>query len=140
MPGDVDAHAVRGLEPGDDAVVVRRRHDGVARHDAVGEQLARPVGVGEEGLERQHPLPDARLDVVPVLGLDQAGHDVERERPLLARDAERDALLEIGRRQRVGPQPDLVGAHLLERRVHLLVARAGRRVPSNISSKPATGP
>ena len=122
--GDVDAYAVGRLQAGDDAVEVRRRHDHRARHHAVGEQLAGSVDVGEEGLERAHPLPDAAVDVVPLLGLDQPRHDVERERALLALDAERDALVEVGRGERVGPLPDLVVAHLLEGRVDVRVVLA----------------
>ena len=111
-------HAIGRLEPGHDAVIVRRRHDGFTGNHAVGEELTRSVRVGEESLEREHALSHAALNVVPVVGLDQAGDDVEGKRPLLAGNAEGDALLEIGRGQRVGTKANFVGAHLEERFMH----------------------
>ena len=87
MPGDVDAHAPGGSMPCDAAVEVRRAGHQPARHDAVGEDLARAVDVGEEPLEREHPLAHAALDDRPLVGVDDPRHEVERERPLLARVA-----------------------------------------------------
>ena len=91
--GDVHPHAAARVEPGHAPVEVRRARDEATRHDAVGEDLARAVDVGEEPLEREHPLADARLDHRPLLGVDDARHEVERERPLLAGERERDALV-----------------------------------------------
>ncbi len=74
-----------------------------ARDHAVGEDLPGVVHVGEERLERPHPLLDAALDRRPGVHLDHARQDVERERPLLAADVERDALVEVARLQRLDP-------------------------------------
>ena len=92
-PGDVDAHAPGRLDAGDAAVEVLRAGDEPARHDAVGQDLAGAVHVGEEALERQHPLAHARLDPDPLRLVDDPRHEVERERPLLTGERERDALV-----------------------------------------------
>ena len=91
---------------------------------AVGDGPAVPaVHVGEERLERLDPLPHAALDRLPARVVDDPRHDVERERPLLAADVERDALVEVGAGQRVDAGPQLLGAAALDR----LVAAPGTR-------------
>ncbi|WRL67330.1 hypothetical protein U6N30_00850 [Blastococcus brunescens] len=65
-------------------VEVRAGGDHAARDDPVGEHLAGAVDVGEEGLQRVHPLGHAALDGRPLLGPDDPRHDVEREGLLLA--------------------------------------------------------
>ena len=80
-----------GAMPDRGPLEVGRGHDQAARDDAVGEDPARAVDVGEERLEREHPLADPGLDRRPLLGRQDPGHEVERERPLLARELERDA-------------------------------------------------
>ena len=92
-PGDVHPHAARRIEPVHAAVVVRRARDQPPRDHAVGEDLTGAVHVAEEAFEREHPLADARLDDRPLVGVDDAGHEVERERTLLARVREGDALV-----------------------------------------------
>ena len=67
------------------AVVVVRGGDEPARHDALAQDLAWAVDVGEEHLERLDPLDDALLDAVPLLGADDARHEVERQGPLPSR-------------------------------------------------------
>ncbi len=112
--GDVAAHAVRWTHPGHHPVVVRRGDDDLARDDAVAEHPALAVDVGEEGLEGAHPLGDAGLDLCPLVRQQHAGHDVEREGPLLAADVEGDTLVEVGRLQVLGPCTDLVAVELGE--------------------------
>ncbi len=75
------------------AVKVRRRRDQLPRDDAGFEHLAGAVHVGEKRLERAHPLGDAALDDRPLVGGDDAGHEVEGKRSLLARQAKGDALV-----------------------------------------------
>ena len=82
-----------GSMPCTGAVEVRGRGDQSAGDDAVLEALARPVDVGEERLEGLDPLHDAGLDDLPLRPVDDPGDQVERERPLLARQRERDALV-----------------------------------------------
>ena len=84
----------RRVEPLHAPVVVRGGHDEPARHDTVGEDLPRAVDVGEEPLERQHPLAHTGVDDRPLVGGDDPRHEVEGERPLLlAGELERDALV-----------------------------------------------
>ena len=137
--GDVDPHAARRVDAVHAPVEVRRTGHQPARDDAVGEDLARPVHVGEERLERQHPLAHARLDHRPLVGVDDAGHEVERERPLLARERERDALVVeravTGRAARLEVVTREGAEHLVQR----LVVRRGSSGAANISSHARSG-
>ena len=69
---------------------------------AVADDLGVAVDVGEEHLQRLDALHDAALQLRPLRRADHPGHDVERERPLLARERERDALVDVGAVQRLG--------------------------------------
>ena len=90
--GHVHAHVAGGLDPGDGSVKVLRRDHQPAGHDPVAHDLAGSVHVGEEPLEREHPLADTPLDRRPFGCGDDPGHEIERERPLLlARERERHA-------------------------------------------------
>ena len=132
------------------------RGDQPAGDDAVVQDAARPVDVGEERLEGPHPLRHARLDGRPLVRGEDAGHQVEGERPLLARQGEGDALVaerhvaggaaggEVGRREGLeglveggvgGPGaadavehlvPSVAGRVVVEKIPH----RADRRTPS----------
>ena len=124
--GDVDPDAVRRPHPGGLAVVVRRRRDHPAGDDAVVEDLPGVVHVGEEGLQRAHPLLDAALDGGPGVHLDHPRQDVEREGPLLAADVEGDALVEVGGLQRLHPTDQLRSAHLAQRVTQPAVRRSER--------------
>ena len=64
--GNVHAHPARRLDARDRAVEVLRRDDEAAGHDPVAQDLAGAVDVGEEPLEREHPLRDAPLDRSPT--------------------------------------------------------------------------
>ena len=75
------------------AMEVRRRDDEPAGNDPGAHDLARAVDVVEEPLERAHPLRDPALDQRPLRRGDDTGHEVERERPLLTRVREGDALV-----------------------------------------------
>ncbi len=123
-PADVHAHPVGRLDPGRLAVEVRGGGDHAARYDAVVEDPAGVVHVVEEALERLHALLDAGLDPRPLVHLDHAGQDVERERPLLAADVEGDALVEVAVLERVDPAVDLGRRHLLQRAAQPGVRRA----------------
>ena len=123
-PADVDAHAVGRLDPGRLAVEVRGGGDHAARDDALVEHPAGVVHVVEEALQRLDALLDAGLDPRPLVHLDHAGEDVERERALLAADVEGDALVEVAVLERVDPAVDLVRAHLLQRPAQPGVRRA----------------
>lgn len=101
------------------AVKVRRAHHDPTRNDPVVEHLAVAVHVGQKRLQGTHPLGDPGLDHGPLIGHQNARHDVERERTLLAADVEGDALVEIGALEIVGAAAYLVGlelAHLPQRR------------------------
>ncbi len=124
MPDDVHAHAVRAHDARGLPVVVRRRADQGRRDHPVAHGVLRSVHVGEEPLERAHPLRDARLDHAPVGCRDDPRHGVERERPLLAGEVERDALREVRARQRIGATAQLLLRHPRERRVELAVRLA----------------
>jgi hypothetical protein len=103
---------------------VRRRRDDRAGDDTVLEDAARVVHVLEEHLEHLDALLDALLDARPRLHLDDARQDVERERAFLATDVEGDALVEVGRRERVHAAAELRLRHVGERVGQLRVRRA----------------
>ena len=63
--------------------VLTRGHQ-APRNDPVVEDLRRPVDIGEERLQGLHPLHDAGRQNDPFLLGDDAGHQVEGERSLLA--------------------------------------------------------
>ena len=122
-PGDVDPDTARGIEAGDAAVEVRRARNQTARDHAVGEDLARPVDVGEEPLEREHALAHAGLDDGPFVGVDDPGNEIEREGPLLTRVGERDPLVVEGAVARRAPDLEVVTREGPEHLVEGLVAR-----------------
>ena len=113
-----------GLDARRLAVEVAGAGDQSGRDDAVLDGVLRAVDVGEKHLERAHALLDARLDVNPLGLVDDARHGVERERPLLAREVEGDALGEVRARESIRSTAQLVLSHLGERGVQLLVRRA----------------
>ncbi len=124
--GDVHAHAVGADDAGGLPVVVGRRADQRRGDHPVAHRVLRAVHVGEEPLERAHPLRDARLDDAPVGCRDDPRHGVEREGALLAREVEGDALREVRARQRVGASAELVLRHPREGRIELAVRLAHR--------------
>ena len=99
---DVDAHAVGRHDAGRLAVEVLARRHQTAWDDAVAQDLLLAVDVVEVHLERLHPLRDALLQPRPLRGRDDPRHQVERERPLLAGQRERDALVDERAAQRLG--------------------------------------
>jgi diguanylate cyclase (GGDEF)-like protein len=113
FPGDMDAHTARRLDAGDATMEMCRARDKLARHHAVGQDLAGAVDIGQEVLERQHPLTHAGFDADPLGLVDDARHEVERERSFLTGERKRDAL--------VAERPVARGTALLE-----VVARQGR--------------
>ena len=136
--GDVHAYAVGRAHTGGLAVEVRGGGHHAARDHAVLEHLPDVIDVGQERLERTHPLPDPGVDLLPGLHLDDPRHDVERERPLLTADVEGDALVEVGGLQRLDPRSYVVGVEVGEvaaqrevglagavRVVHLVIGLAG---------------
>ncbi len=134
--GDMDAHAVGGGDARGLTVVVGGRGDERCGDDPVEDGTLRAVDIGEERLERSHPLLDAGLDIDPLLVVDHPRHRIEREGPLLPREVEGHALCEIARCERVGATPQLGLGHLGEGAVDLAVrlastdrsAHAGRHV------------
>ena len=96
MPATCTRTPFAVVTPRHGTVVVARRHHEGSGHDAGAEDLAGPVDVGEEGLERPHPLAYAGLDRLPLGRAEDPRDEVERERPLLARERERDALVAKG--------------------------------------------
>ncbi len=95
--GDVDAHSVGRFDPPGRPVEVTGTGDEAARHDLVVEHTLGTVDVGQEHLEGADPLSHPLFDDPPFGGTQQARHEVQRERPFLAGQAERDALpVEVG--------------------------------------------
>ena len=99
---DVDAHAVGRIDARGLAVEVLARGDQPARDDAVAQDLLVAVDVVEVLLQRLDPLHDAALEPRPFGGGDHPRHEVQRKRPLLAGQRERDALVDERAAERVG--------------------------------------
>jgi hypothetical protein len=91
------------------------------RHHPVGRRTLRAVHVGQEHLERTHALRHPRRDGVPDVAVDDPRGDVEREGPLLAREVERHALVEVGPREGVGASAELGLRHRHEGVAHVRV-------------------
>ena len=106
--GHVDPHTARGIETGDTTVEVRRARDQPARYHPVGEDLARPVDVGQEPLEREDALAHPGFDDGPLVGVDDARDEIERKGTLLARVGERDALIVEGPVGRGAPDLEVI--------------------------------
>ena len=97
---DVDASDVR-VDPARHVDVLHLRailcvaQDQLRRDHAGAEDLLAVVDVAEECIERAHSLAQAGLEPLPVLGRQDARHDVERDQSfralVLAVDGERDA-------------------------------------------------
>ena len=121
--GHVDADAVRRHD------AVRRpreraaARDHATRHDAVLEHRLLGVHVGQERLERPHPLPHTALDDLPLVGGHDAGDDVEGEGTLLAGQAEGDPLVAERPRQQRGPAVQVLRRQRLQRGVQRCARR-----------------
>ena len=121
---DVHPHAVGRVQArGLPAEVLGREHQPPRQH-AVGEDLARPVHVGEEGLQGQHPLAHPQRDVVPLDRVDDPRDQVQRERALLARVVKGHAPVGEAPGHLVGPVPQFARVQRLQRGEHGLIGRA----------------
>ena len=96
MPDDLDAHAVGRLDARRLAVEVARRGDQPGRDHAVVHRALLAVDVGEERLERAHPLLDARLDgrATPPASMTRGTASSGKGRSSPG-EVERDALSEV---------------------------------------------
>ncbi len=100
---DVHPHPVGRFDAGRLPVEVGAGEHEPPGHHAVGEHLAGSVDVGQEPLQRVHPLPHRPGERVPLGRVEDARNQVQRERPLLAGVGEGDSA--------VGEDPgELVGA------------------------------
>ena len=122
--GDVHANAGRRVDALRGAQEVRAAGDDATRDHAVVEDLALSVDVTQECLECANPLRHTGFDVRPGLVVDQTGNDVDRERPLLATDVERDALVEIRVREVVGSRTHVVRGQPFDLTPELDIRRA----------------
>ncbi len=122
----VDAHPVGWRQSEGGADETGGAGDDIVRDQAVAHDPGSAVDVGEELLERPHALGHTVGDPRPLLRGEDARHDVERERPLLAVEVEGDALIHEGPRQPRGPDRDVFWSHLGQRRGHARVRRPGR--------------
>jgi len=121
---DVAADVVRRPDARHHPVVVRRGHDNPSRDHTVGERPALAVDVCEERFQGTDALGDAGLDLSPFVSEQDPRDDVERERPLLATDVERHALVDEARLEVVGARADLLGLELGELTEHRAVGDA----------------
>ena len=139
--GDVDAHAVRRDRCRAPArwkcalvVTTLRGTTPSAKH------LAGAVDVGEERLERVHPLARRRArSPSHSLGVDDPRHEVERERPLLAGVGEGDPGVAEGLAQQVGAGGEFLAVDRLQRREQARVRRPRTR-PGRRTSRPTAAP
>ncbi len=123
-PGDVDADPVRRFYAVRRPVEVRRGVQQPVGHHTVREDPLPAVGVGEEGLQGEDPLPDAPAQPVPLDGVEQAGHQVEREGAFLAAVGVGHAAIREGTGHLVGAVPEFEGVQGAQRGEHGLVGRS----------------
>ncbi len=95
-------------------------------HDALADDLAAVVDVLDEQVQRPHALGQAALDRAPLVGRQDARHQVERERPVArlalgGRGVEGDALLDEDRVAALSRGPQAVAPQALD------AGREGRR-------------
>ena len=132
---DMDTHTVRRVDSGGLAVEVLAGRDKSPRDQPVAQDVLLAVDVVEVMLQRLDPLRDAALEPRPFGGGDDARHEVERERPFLAGQRERDPLVDERAAERVRAGGQLGGVGRRQLGIDALV-RGPRHVPplSNISS------
>ena len=111
---DVDAHAVGRDDARRLAVEVLARGDQPARDHAVAQDLLLAVDVVEVHLQRLDALRDAALQARPLGRRDDPRHQIERERPLLTRQRERDALVDERAPERLGAGREFGGVRRRE--------------------------
>ena len=81
---DVQEHIARRVLPGQRSQVPRVSQHQRRRQQVLGEQPLRSIAVGHDGREEAGPLRHARLDLRPLVAVQQERHQVERPRPLAA--------------------------------------------------------
>ena len=126
---DLHPDAVRRDQAGHLAVEAGGGQQHPPRDHAVGEDLPAGVDVGQERLQRAHPLPDAAHDQVPFHRVDHAGHQVQRERAFLTAQVEGDPPVGEHPGQLVGAEAQLGRIHRLQRADQPVVRRA--RLPGS---------
>ena len=127
-PGHVDAHAVRRRVAVGRPHEPRRARDHLVGDEPVAHDAGGAVGVGQEELERPHPLGHPVGDPRPFRGGEDARHHVEGEGSLLAVEVEGDPLVHEGPGQAGGSGRDVLGAHLGQRGGHGGVGHPGLAV------------
>ena len=121
--GDVDPHPVRRHQPCGRAVEVRRGGHQPPGHHSFVEDLPGSVDVGEEELQGPDALAHPRLDLAPLVGADDAGHQVEGQGPFAACEREGDPQpVEVGVPQ-AGPLGEALGAEGVQHVGHVRESR-----------------
>ena len=127
----MDAHTVgwrvavgRSHEP-------RGARDHLVRDEPVADDAGGAVDVGQEELERPHPLHQPCRHLGPLGAGEDPGHHVEGERSLLAVEVEGDSLVHEGAGQSGGAGRDVLGAHLGQGGGHRGVGHPGRAVAAD---------
>ena len=124
---NVDVNVLGHVEPCELAPEMFSRQDVVRRDDAVLEDALLVVDVVEEEVQRRDALRQPTLQILPLLGRDDARQQVEGENLLRSRrvaiDVERDALPEKGHVHRVPLELELLRRERLEVLAELPVVR-----------------
>ena len=121
--GDHHPRTILRIHPNHLPVEVRGCGDQPAGDDPVGEDLALPVDVGQEGLKGPNPLWHTGFDDPPFGGRDDPGYQIEWEWPLDATEGEGDALVQKRPAHDVRPGLEIGGVQRLERGKHRVVGR-----------------
>src|SRR5271170_8251754 len=120
----MDTHAVRRHDADGLTVEMLAGGDQPARDDAVTQDLLVAVDVVEVGLEGLDALGDATLQPRPLGGRDDSRDLVQRKRPLLTGQRERDALVDKGPAQRLGAVVEVGGILRRQLSVDALIGSA----------------
>ena len=101
------------------------------RDQPVADDTGGAVDVGQEELERPHPLHQPCRHLGPFGAGEDPGHDVEGEGPLLAVEVEGHPLVHEGTGQPGGAGRDVLGTHLGQGGGHGGVGHPGRAVAAD---------
>ena len=125
---DVNSHTVGRHDAGRFTVEVLARGHQAARQHVIAQDSLLAVNVREEQLERLHSLLDTLFQPRPLLGGDDAWHQIQREGSFLPGQRKRHTLVDECASECVGTRGEVGAARRRQGFVHTLVRTTHRAV------------